>query len=291
MTCDIVHRTLYDYSAPVTVSQHAARVEPRSLPNHQFLETFSLRIEPEPSIRKMRTDYFGNRICFFSIQEIHSQLEVVAECRVTVAETTPPTLFLSPEWRDVARLFSDPVSPTVVEPYEFVFDSPLLRASPALADYARQSFKNDSPLLASVMDLNRRIHTDFKYDKVATTVATPLEEVIRNRRGVCQDFAHFAIACVRSLGLAARYVSGYLRTQPTTGKPDLVGADASHAWFSVFCPGMGWIDFDPTNNMMPATEHITLAYGRDFADVSPVSGIITGGGKHEVKAGVTVSLV
>jgi transglutaminase-like putative cysteine protease len=290
MTCKIAHRTVYGYSAPVTVSQHAARVEPRSLRN-QFLEEFSLDIAPEPSVRKTRTDYFGNRICFFSIQEVHSRLEIVAECRVTVVPVTQPALSLSPRWEQVARLFSDPVSPEVVEPYEFVFDSPLLRASPALADYARQSFSAESPLLVSVLDFNRRIHADFKYDKIATTVATPLEEVIENRRGVCQDFAHFGIACLRSLGLAARYVSGYLRTEPPAGKPALVGADASHAWFSVFCPGLGWIDFDPTNNVMPETSHITLAYGRDFNDVSPVSGIITGGGKHNVKAGVTVSVV
>jgi transglutaminase-like putative cysteine protease len=290
MTCNILHKTIYGYSAPVTVSQHAARVEPRSLRN-QFLEDFSLRIEPAPSLRKTRTDYFGNRICFFSIQEVHWRLEIVAQCRVTVAAFTPPALSLSPRWEEVARLFTDPVSPEVVEPYEFVFDSPLLRASPALADYARQSFSFESPLLASVLDFNRRIHADFKYDKVATTVATPLEEVIKNRRGVCQDFAHFAIACLRSLGLAARYVSGYLRTQSTPGKPELIGADASHAWFSVFCPGLGWIDFDPTNNVMPGTEHITLAFGRDFNDVSPVSGIITGGGKHVVKAGVTVTVL
>ncbi|HUD48754.1 MAG TPA: transglutaminase family protein [Candidatus Baltobacteraceae bacterium] len=290
MTCNIVHRTVYGYGAPVTVSQHAARLEPRSLRN-QFLEEYSLRIEPEPSVRKTRTDYFGNRICFFSIQEVHLRLEIVADCRVTVVPVTQPALSLSPRWEEVAEIFSDPVSPEVVEPYEFMFDSPLLRASPALADYARQSFSAESPLLMAVLDFNRRVHRDFKYDKIATTVATPLEEVIKNRRGVCQDFAHFAIACLRSLGLAARYVSGYLRTQPPAGKPALVGAEASHAWFSVYCPGMGWIDFDPTNNVMPETAHITLAYGRDFNDVSPVSGIITGGGKHDVKAGVTVSVL
>jgi transglutaminase-like putative cysteine protease len=289
MTFNVIHRTTYGYSAPVTVSQHAARVQPRELRN-QFLENFSLRIEPEPAVRKTRTDYFGNRICFFSIQEVHRRLEIVAECRVTVVPTTPPVLSLSPGWEQAARLFSDPVSPEVVEPYEFVFDSPLLRASPALADYARQSFTPESPLLVSALDFNRRIHADFKYDKVATTVATPLEEVLKTRRGVCQDFAHFAIACLRSLGLAARYVSGYLRTE-SPGKPAPIGADASHAWFSVFCPGLGWTDFDPTNNVMPQDAHLTLAYGRDFNDVSPVSGIITGGGKHEVKAGVTVRVV
>jgi transglutaminase-like putative cysteine protease len=290
MTCKITHRTLYAYTAPVTVSQHAARVEPRSLRN-QFLEEFSLRIEPEPPVRKTRIDYFGNRICFFSIQEVHRRLEIVAECRVSVVAVTQPVLSLSPRWEQVARLFSDPVSPEVVEPYEFVFDSPLLRASPALADYARQSFGAESPLLVSMLDFNRRVHADFKYDKVATTVATPLEEVIKNRRGVCQDFAHFAIACLRSLGLAARYVSGYLCTEAPPGRPAVIGAEASHAWFSVFCPGLGWIDFDPTNNVMPQTAHVTLAYGRDFNDVSPVSGIITGGGKHDVKAGVTVSVL
>lgn len=290
MTCTVAHKTIYGYSAPVTVSQHAARVEPRLLRN-QFLEEFSLRIEPEPAVRKTRTDYFGNRICFFSIQEVHWKLEIIAECRVTVVPTTPPAPSLSPRWEQTAKLFTDPVSPEVVEPYEFVFDSPLVRASPPLADYARHSFTADRPLLEAVLDLNRRIYADFKYDKVATTVATPLEDVIKNRRGVCQDFAHFAIACVRSLGLAARYVSGYLRTEPPANKPALVGADASHAWFSVFSPGLGWVDFDPTNNVMPETSHITLAYGRDFNDVSPVSGIITGGGKHTVKAGVTVKVI
>jgi transglutaminase-like putative cysteine protease len=289
MTWDIVHRTLYEYSEPVTVSQHAARVEPRSLAN-QVLEEFSLRIDPPPALRKSRVDYFGNRVCFFSIQELHSQLEIVAKARVTVTAATPPVLALSPGWEKVTETFSDRVSPEVVEPYEFVFDSPLVRASPLLAEYARKSFAADVPLLVAVLDLNRRIHADFKYDKIATTVATPVEEVMEKRRGVCQDFAHLAIACLRSLGLPARYVSGYLRTVPAPGRPLLTGADASHAWFSVFCPGLGWVDFDPTNDLLPGPDHITLACGRDFGDVSPVSGILTGGGKHEVSVGVTVSV-
>jgi transglutaminase-like putative cysteine protease len=290
MTFNVLHRTLYRYSQPVTVSQHAARVEPRSLPG-QIVEDFSLRIEPAPPVRKTRADYFGNRVCFFSIQKVHSRLEIIAESRVTIAAVTPPVLSLSPPWEKVVQLFSDPVSPEVVEPYEFVFDSPLLRADPALADYARPSFAEGAPLLAAVLDLNRRIHADFRYDRVATTVATPLEEVMEKRRGVCQDFAHLAIASLRSLGLAARYVSGYLRTRPPEGKPRLVGADASHAWFSVYCPDLGWVDFDPTNNVMPETDHLTLGFGRDFGDVSPISGILTGGGKHDVKAAVTVSVL
>jgi len=254
-------------------------------------EDFSLHVSPAPALQKTRTDYFGNRIWGFAIQEVHSRLEITATSRVTVAAQTSPALALSPAWEAVVELFSDPVSPEVVEPYQFVFDSPMLRISPELADYARKSFPPGLPLLVAVADLNRRIFTDFKYDPVATTVATPLEEVLEKRRGVCQDFAHLGIACLRSLGLPARYVSGYLRTHAPAGKERLVGADASHAWFSVFCPSTGWLDFDPTNNLLPAEEHITVAFGRDFSDVSPVTGVITGGGKHVVKVSVDVAEV
>lgn len=287
MNYRITHRTVYEYSEPVTVSHHAARLEPRSLA-HQQRGAFSLRISPEPTLRKERTDYFGNRVCFFSIQELHQRFEVVAESRVAVAEVTPPVVTLSPPWEAVVKLFSDPVSPAVVEPYQFVFDSPCATVLPELADYGQESFQPGTPLLVAVADLNRRIFEDFKYDPVATTVATPLTEVLEHRRGVCQDFAHLAIATLRSQGLAARYVSGYLRTRPPEGKERLVGADASHAWFSAFCPDLGWVDFDPTNNLLPAAEHITVALGRDFGDVSPVSGVLTGGGEHVVKVSVDV---
>jgi transglutaminase-like putative cysteine protease len=287
MIYNITHLTIYAYAAPVTVSHHAARLEPRGLAQ-QVTEQFSLEIEPPPALKKMRTDYFGNRVCGFAIQEVHTRLEITATSRVTVMPVTPPALALSPAWEQVVELFSDPVSPEVVEPYQFVFDSPLLRVSPELADYARQSFTPGTPLLVAVADLNRRIFKDFKYDPVATTVATPLEEVLAKRRGVCQDFSHLAIACLRSLGIPARYVSGYLRTRPPEGKKRLVGADASHAWFSVYCPSTGWLDFDPTNNILPTEEHITLAYGRDYTDVSPVTGVITGGGSHQVRVSVDV---
>jgi transglutaminase-like putative cysteine protease len=287
MNCRIIHRTVYNYSEPVTVSHHAARLEPmRTL--HQRGEEFSLQVVPEPAIRKNRRDYYGNLVCFFSVQEIHSRLEVTASSRVSIAAGTPPAPNLSAPWERVAELFTDPVSPDVVQPYEFVFNSPMLSVSPALADYARESFPAGAPLLVGVANLNRRIFTDFKYDPRATTVATPLEEVLKNRRGVCQDFAHLAIASLRSLGLAARYVSGYLRTVPPPGKERLVGADASHAWFSVYCPDLGWVDFDPTNDVQPAQDHITVAVGRDFSDVSPLFGVITGGGSHDVTVSVDV---
>ncbi len=290
MIYNLLHRTVYEYTAPVTVSHHAARVEPRRLPQ-QTAERFALHILPAPALQKTRADYFGNRVWGFAIQEVHTRLEVTATSRVIVAPVTAPALALSPPWEKVAELFSDPVSPEVVEPYQFVFDSPLLRVSPELADYARPSFAPGTPLLVAAADLNRRIFKDFKYDPVATTVATPLEEVLEKRHGVCQDFAHLAIAAVRSLGIPARYVSGYLRTRPPAGKERLVGADASHAWFSVFCPSTGWLDFDPTNNVLPAEEHITLAYGRDYTDVSPVTGVITGGGSHRVSVSVDVEPV
>jgi transglutaminase-like putative cysteine protease len=290
MIYNIFHRTTYEYTAPVTVSHHAARVEPRPLAQ-QVTENFGLRVNPPPALQKTRLDYFGNRVWGFAIQEIHTRLEITATSRVTVSPVTPPALVLSPPWEKVAELFSDPVSPEVVEPYQFVFDSPLLRVSPELADYARPSFAPGTPLLVAVADLNRRIFKDFKYDPVATTVATPLEEVLAKRRGVCQDFSHLAIAALRSLGLPARYVSGYLRTRPAEGKKRLVGVDASHAWFSVFCPSTGWLDFDPTNNVLPVEEHITVAYGRDYTDVSPVTGVITGGGSHQVRVSVDVEPV
>jgi transglutaminase-like putative cysteine protease len=287
MNYHITHRTLYEYAAPVSVSHHVARLEPRETAT-QTRENFSLQIFPEPALRKARTDYFGNQLCFFAIQEIHSKLEIITSSRVTVQPRPSAQNESTASWESVAEMFRDPVLPEVVEPYQFVFDSPQVRASEELAGYARESFGKDTPLLAGARDLTRRIFEDFKFDSKATTVATPLEEVWKKRRGVCQDFAHLGIACLRSLGLPARYVSGYLRTHPPEGRPRLVGADASHAWFRIFCPGTGWVDFDPTNNVQPAEEHIVVAYGRDYGDVSPVAGILTGGGRHSVKVSVDV---
>jgi transglutaminase-like putative cysteine protease len=288
MTYAVTHRTTYEYAAPVTVSYHVARLDPRETAT-QTCESSSLEVFPEPAVRKTHADFFGNRLCMFSIQEVHDRLEIVARSRVSVRAARTPAPESSPDWESVAGLFRDPVSPDIVEPYQFIFDSPQVRASRELADYALESFSKGAPLLAAAMDLTRRIHEDFKYDPKATTIATPLEEVLVNRRGVCQDFAHVSIACLRSLGLPARYVSGYLHTRPVQGKERLVGADASHAWFALYCPGAGWKDFDPTNNLQPAEEHVTVAFGRDFGDVSPVAGILTGGGEHSISVGVDVA--
>jgi len=284
----ITHLTFYEYGAPVTVSHHAARFEPREIPA-QECQQFSLQIHPEPALRKNRTDYFGNQVCFFSIQQIHTRLEVSAESVVRVARTPAPATVSSPPWEEVAELFRETAPAEFLDAYEFIFDSPQIRCSPGLAEFAQQSFVPKRPLIEGVRELNHRIYTEFAYDNQATTVATPLKDVFAQRRGVCQDFAHIAIACLRSLGLPARYVSGYLRTQPKEGKEQLRGADASHAWFSVFCPSTGWVDFDPTNDVMPANEHITIGFGRDFTDVSPLSGMIVGGGQHQAQVAVTVA--
>lgn len=205
MTYLIVHRTLYEYAAPVSVSHHVARLEPRPTPT-QTCGGFSLEILPPPTLRQTRVDYFSNQLCFFSIQEVHQRLEIVTRSRVTVRAGEPPTAESTRPWEEVMRLFRDPVSPEVVEPYQFVFDSPQVRAYFELADYARESFPPGVPLLVGARELTRRIFKDFKYDPKATTVATPLEEVVAKRRGVCQDFAHLGIACLRSLGLPTRYM-------------------------------------------------------------------------------------
>ncbi len=290
MNYAITHRTTYEYEAPVTASFHAARFEPLTTAGQKCLE-FSIHISPAPAVRKSRADYFGNLISFFSIQEMHRKLEVIARSRVSVAQMTVPQLPTSAPWEDVVARFRDPISPADVNPYEFCLNSPLLMANPAFADYARASFPAGTPTLVGARDLTRRIFRDFKYDSRATTVATPLDEVWKKRAGVCQDFAHIAIAALRSLGIPARYVSGYLRTLPPVGKPRMIGADASHAWFAVYCPQHGWMDFDPTNDLLVGSDHITVAVGRDFSDVSPLSGILTGGGEHEVFVAVDVAPV
>jgi transglutaminase-like putative cysteine protease len=283
----LTHRTTYQYAEPVSVSHHTARLEPVQNA-HQCCEDFQIRITPQPTTRSARRDYFGNHVTAFSIRHLHRRMETVATSRVQVRERAPIGLSQSLPWEAVARRFRDPVSPQDVDPYEFCLDSPMIRLSPVLARYALNSFPARTPFLVGVADLMRRIYENFEFDPVATEVATPLEEVFKERKGVCQDFAHVAIGCLRSLGLPARYISGYLRTIPPEGKPRLEGADASHAWFSVFCPQLGWVDFDPTNNILPSHEHLTVAYGRDYCDVSPLSGILTGGGEHTVKVAVDV---
>ena len=290
MNYRITHRTTYAYTDPVTISHHAARLRPLDTVTQKCLD-FKITFDPEPDLLTNHTDAYGNQVSSFSIQRLHSHFEVVSSSLVSVVAASRPAAAVTPAWEKVAALFRDPVAPEFLDPCEFVFRSPLLVHESPLRDFALPSFKKDQPILVSVADLCSRIYRDFTFDPKATSISTPLAEVLSAKRGVCQDFAHLAIASLRAMRLPARYVSGYLRTRPPAGKPRLVGVDASHAWVSCFVPGYGWTDFDPTNNCFTTEDHITVAHGRDFSDVSPVRGIITGGGKHTVDVGVDVEPV
>jgi transglutaminase-like putative cysteine protease len=286
----IVHRTTYKYKYPVSIGNHVACLKPRTLLHHQLARN-ELRIRPIPSTRTERMDYFGNLLCFFTVQEAHKELVVESRSEVIMEGNATPSPQQSLPWEEAARLLPDDHSPAGLEAYQFGFESPRIRMRPEFASYALQSFTPGRPMFDALLDLTARIHKDFRFDSKVTNVRTPTEEVFRKRRGVCQDFAHLQIACLRSLNIAARYVSGYLRTYPPPGQPRLVGADASHAWVSAYCPGIGWLDMDPTNNVVPSNGHVTLAWGRDYGDVSPLRGLILGGGAHTLKVGVDMEPV
>jgi len=282
----ITHRTTYAYASDVAVSHHVAHARPRVLPWQEVLD-FSLEIAPEPDVAEHRLDFYENTASFFTIQKPHAELLVTARSRVRVAASGLPPR--TPAWQIVRDACARDVLTEATAAGEFRFDSRHVVRDAAFADYAAAAFPADQPLLAGLSELTARINRDFKFDKRATTTATPLNEFFKNRRGVCQDFAHFGVACLRSLGLPARYVSGYLETLPPPGKRRLIGADASHAWLAVWCPGHGWIDADPTNNVLPGDRHITVAWGRDFSDVSPLRGVVVGGGEPELKVSVDVA--
>jgi transglutaminase-like putative cysteine protease len=283
----INHSTTYHYGEPVTLCHNLVHLTPRHGPN-QTCQRSQILVAPLPVVLVQEVDYFGNATLFFTIQEPHPKLTVTAHHLV---EVTPPIL---PEpaqtipWDQAAPQVRQDHSPEGLDAYQYAFNSCYIKVGAQLADYGRPSFPPGRPLLEGVLDLTRRIHGEFHYDPQATTIATPLAEVLARRRGVCQDFAHLEIGCLRALGVPARYVSGYLLTSPPPGQERLVGADASHAWLAVYCSGAGWIDVDPTNNQLPQERHITLAWGRDYDDVSPIKGIILGGGRHSVRVAVDV---
>lgn len=275
----IRHLTTYAYGEPVQISHHLARLTPRSSAT-QSCDSHSLTITPEPAvIHRNRTDYFGNVATYFTLQEPHRKLLVTAESMVTVTPVLAPPAQTTPGWESVRDDLVNP-SEDLLDPGEYIYASALVPVDTDYAAYAQMSFSPGRPVLEAALDLTARINADFAYDPEATSISTPVAMVLEARRGVCQDFAHLQIACLRSLGLAARYVSGYLLTHPPEGQTKMVGADASHAWLSLFVPGAGWIDLDPTNNIIPGHEHITLGWGRDFDDVSPIKGVVLGGGDH-----------
>lgn len=290
MIYKIVHRTTYKYKYPVSMGNHVACLKPRNISRHSLQEN-EFTVKPSPASITERVDYFGNHLCYFTVAEPHDELIVESSSKVVMADRTSSALQDSPPWEQVAAALPRDPDPGSLEAYQFCFESPRIPLKPEFAAYALESFTPGRPFHEALLDLTARMYSDFRFDSKVTTVRTPVEEVFLKRRGVCQDFAHVQIACLRSIHLAARYVSGYLRTYPPPGKPRLVGADASHAWVSSYCPGLGWLDADPTNNVVPSNGHVTLAWGRDFGDVSPLHGLILGGGVHTLKVAVDVEEV
>jgi transglutaminase-like putative cysteine protease len=285
MTYRITHKTTYKYRRPVSFGNHAVYLTPRSQP-HCTCTSKELRVSPAPATQSERADYFGNQLTVFTIQEPHEQLEIEARSQVEIDGDPAPWPEHAPAWNKVAEDLPSDSTEAGIDAYQFVFESPRIPVGAKFAAYAGPSFAAGRSLTEAVLDLTDRIHNDFRFDSKATGVRTRPEEVLQHRRGVCQDFAQLQIACLRSLNLAARYVSGYLRTSPPPGKARLVGADASHAWLSVYCPDAGWLDVDPTNNVVPSQSHVTLAWGRDYGDVSPVRGVILGGRDHTLDVAV-----
>jgi transglutaminase-like putative cysteine protease len=293
-TYHVVHETRYRYAEDVVSSHNEAHLLPRALAN-QVPTKLQLRIEPTPDSLRWHRDYFGNDVVFFNLQTPHRELSIRTQSDV---ELDPPPRFdpaRSEPWEEVAAAVRLTRTTEALEAFEYVFDSPFVPAGEALAAYARPSFASGRPLAEAVLDFSRRIHTEFRYDPEATTLDTPVADALRERHGVCQDFAHVMIGGLRSLGLPARYVSGYLKSR-SAAKPgvgpegdDLVGSEASHAWVSAWCPTLGWIEVDPTNDLVPSDRHIVLAYGRDYDDVSPVKGVTLGGGSHTVEVAVEVT--
>ncbi|MEM9881779.1 MAG: transglutaminase family protein [Planctomycetota bacterium] len=283
----MTHQTDYTYAAPVSVGHNLAFLRPRDLAGQRCLGNL-IDFDPVPATTNTRTDYFGNYATHFTVQEPHRHMSVVAVSEVEVDRAAPMLPGTSPPWEQVADGLRRDRSPAGLDALQFVFDSPLAAAQPALTDYARASFPPGRPILDAAYDLTHRVFTDFAYDPTTTTVSTPIDTVFAQRSGVCQDFSHVQIAMLRGLGLSARYVSGYLRTFRDRRDPKLVGADASHAWLAVYDGRGGWIGFDPTNDQVPGEHHVTAAWGRDYADVSPVRGVIVGGGRQQIDVKVDV---
>lgn len=288
MLYDVRHRTIYRYSQPVSISHHVLHLLPRQSPR-QVVHASALSVDPAPSLRSDTVDYFGNTVTYLTLQDQHEALAIEARSRVEVRPPDQHPPQQTTPWDRVYLQLEASARRDALDVLQFAFDSPFTKATADLAAYARQSFVPGRPVLEAALDLNSRIFRDFRYESGSTSVSTPVDEVFRARHGVCQDFAHLELACLRALALPARYVSGYLLTRPPPGQPRRIGADASHAWLSVWCPEHGWVDLDPTNDTIARDEHVTLAWGRDYGDISPINGVIFGGGDHTI--GVAVDVV
>jgi transglutaminase-like putative cysteine protease len=283
----IVHSTTYHYSDPVPVCHNQLRLSPRETA-YTNCTSHRMLIRPTPGNVTRRKDWFGNLVQSFSLDESHRKLLITATSRVTVSPQSVPEASQTPKWEDIVTGVRDQSIDGWFDVTEFLCDSSLASRDAVFRDYTAECFGPDVPVLVGAIALMTKIFKEFKYDPRATTVVTRPSEALSEKHGVCQDFAHVAISCLRSLGLPARYVSGYLRTLPPPGKERLIGSDASHAWFSVWCGEAGWIDLDPTNDKVCGTDHIPIAWGRDYSDVAPIRGVFIGGGQHSLNVSVDV---
>jgi transglutaminase-like putative cysteine protease len=284
----VIHKTDYSYQDPVSLCHNIVRLIPRST-NKQFCKKSVVTIDPEPDVLIEYDDFYGNKLVYFTVEKEHKKLSVhvVSEIEKLSPASEQQAKNNTISWEEVISLTAAP-TPELLEVKQFIATTPMTEADDAIAAYAAVSFPPGRPLFEGCKNLMNRIFTDFKFQSGFTTISTPLSLVMKERKGVCQDFAHLAIACIRSVGLPARYVSGYIETIPPPGVEKLVGVDASHAWFSAYIPNSGWIDFDPTNNLIPDNQHITIGWGRDYADITPLKGVIMSSGKHELKVSVDV---
>lgn len=293
MLLQITHETRYAYTPAVETAQHMAHLKPIATASQELLE-HHLTVTPEPAARSESSDAYGNVRAFFALESTHESLSVVARSLVRTSTPPPPgDAAREISWEQARDRFRYRKSAAYDPASEFVFPSRYVPRHDDFAAYARASFTPGRPLFEVARDLTLRMYNEFIYDGDSTEINTPAVEALGQRRGVCQDFAHIMIGCLRTMGLPARYVSGYLVTQPPPGQERLIGADASHAWVSVYLPGTqdgagDWVDFDPTNGRQPGEDYVTLATGRDFADVSPMRGVLHGGARHTLKVGVTV---
>lgn len=283
------HLTRFSYASTVSTSRQRLHLTPREFERQQVRNP-RISINPEPAERQEQLDYFGNSVLDLTIRSDHRILEITSEALVDVLPRQEILLDLSPSWNSVANSLRSPASDGQWQASRFCFPSPWVELN-GVQQFAQVTLSDGKPLLRAAMEMTERIYREFEYRGGVTDVYTPVEAVLRARKGVCQDFAHLAIACLRAYGLPARYVSGYLLNRPAPGQPALVGADASHAWLSVWCPEFGWVDFDPTNNLMPGEEHITLGWGRDYGDVAPTVGVIRGGGRQKLRVAVDVQQI
>jgi transglutaminase-like putative cysteine protease len=278
----VSHVTKYSYSEPASLCHNQLRLTPRRTPWQEVLES-RVTVEPDPESESRHLDYFGNEVTSFSILEPHQRLTITAESSVEVTPPAWPDAGTSAPWETVRETLGSRGWQGWLDAAQLVFDSPFIATSPELMEYARPSFPAGRPILEASADLMHRIRKEFRYKPKSTTIGTPVRDVLKARQGVCQDFTHLMVGCLRALGLAARYVSGYLRSSPR-----MVGTEASHAWVSVWTPESGWVDCDPTNDVMPSGNHVTVAWGRDYGDVTPVKGVTLGGGQHTVSVAVRV---